>query len=54
LVQREIGIKPKMRWTAPGELNIYADRKLIFSYKRQGHMPSDQEVLELLGAAAKA
>ena len=31
-----------------GELNVFADGKLIFSYKQAGHMPEDDEILKLL------
>lgn len=31
-----------------GELNVFADGKLVFSYKQAGHMPEDDEILRLV------
>lgn len=36
-----------------GVLDVFADGKLIFSYKEQGRMPSDEEILDLLSAAPR-
>ena len=33
-----------------GELDIFADGHLIFSYKQQGRMPTDEEVLQALSS----
>lgn len=34
----------------PGVLDVFADGKLIFSYKQAGRMPEDAEILKLLSA----
>jgi hypothetical protein len=36
-----------------GVLDVFANGKLIFSYKEQGRMPSDQEILDLLSATPR-
>ena len=33
-----------------GVLDVFADGKLIFSYKQAGHMPEDDEILALLAS----
>ena len=52
LIREKLGVKPRMTMGGLGVLDIFADGKLIFSYKQAGRMPEDEEVLRLLGAPA--
>ena len=36
-----------------GVLDVFANGKLIFSYKEQGRMPSDEEIVDLLSATPR-
>ena len=31
-----------------GVLDVYVDGKRVFSYREAGHMPEDQEILDLI------
>lgn len=46
-------MQPKVSMGGMGVLDVFADGKLIFSYKEQGRMPSDEEILDLLSAAPR-
>jgi len=54
LLQRELGIKPRVTMAGLGMLDVLADGKVIFSYKQAGHMPTDEEILSILKPLVKA
>lgn len=47
-LERSIGASPTIRWGSPGQLDVFADGKLIFSKKSTGRMPAPGELERLL------
>ena len=52
LIIATLGIKPKISMGGLGVLDVYVDGKRVFSYREAGHMPEDQEILDLIQAQA--
>jgi predicted Rdx family selenoprotein len=50
LFKEKLGVKAKIGMAGLGMLDVFADGKLVFSYKQAGHMPEDDEILGLLRA----
>jgi hypothetical protein len=48
LIIATLGIKPRISMGGLGVLDVYVDGKRIFSYREAGHMPEDQEILDLI------
>ena len=53
LIIAKLGIKPRISMGGLGMLDVYVDGKRIFSYREAGHMPEDQEILDLIEAKVR-
>ena len=47
---REMGVTPKIRWGAPGQLDVVIDGSIVFSKKAAKRMPDPGEVARLANA----
>jgi hypothetical protein len=48
-LEQTLGVSPIIRWGGPGQLDVLADGKLIFSKKSAGRLPAPGELPRLLG-----
>ena len=48
LILAKLGVKPRISMGGLGVLDVYVDGKRVFSYREAGHMPEDQEILDLI------
>jgi len=48
LILARLGVKPRISMGGLGVLDVYVDGKRVFSYREAGHMPEDQEILDLI------
>jgi hypothetical protein len=54
LIITRLGVKPRISMGGLGVLDVFVDGKRVFSYREAGHMPEDQEILDLIQAQVKA
>jgi hypothetical protein len=47
-LERSLGVSPTIRWGGPGQLDVFADGRLVFSKKTAGRSPSPGEVARLI------
>jgi predicted Rdx family selenoprotein len=50
-VQRELGVRAKIKTGSRGEMTVLVDGKNVFSYKKEGSMPEMSELLRRVTAA---
>ena len=48
LIITRLGVKPRISMGGLGVLDVFVDGKRVFSYREAGHMPEDQEILDLI------
>jgi hypothetical protein len=53
LIIARLGVKPRISMGGLGVLDVYVDGRRIFSYREAGHMPEDQEILDLIQAQVR-
>ncbi len=41
-----IGVDPKIRWGAPGALDVFVDGRRVFSAKESGRLPTAAEIIQ--------
>ncbi len=44
-LRETIGVDPKIKWGAPGALDVFVDGRKVFSAKQAGHLPSAEEIV---------
>ncbi len=54
LLQSKLGIKPAIKISTPGEMKVVVDGREVFSYKREGKMPSLEELAQRVTSATAA
>jgi predicted Rdx family selenoprotein len=51
-IEQKTGTKPKLRIGGPGVLDVSVDGKVLWSKKKQGRMPTVDEIMALLPRSA--
>jgi Rdx family len=44
-VRDAIGVDPKIKWGAPGALDVFVDGRIVFSAKESGRLPTAAEII---------
>jgi hypothetical protein len=47
-LERDLGVRPRIRWGGLGQLDVLVDGKLLFSKKQAGRSPSAAEIVRLV------
>ncbi len=47
-IREATGVDPKIRWGAPGSLDVFVDGRMVFSAKEAGRLPNSQEIVKAL------
>jgi hypothetical protein len=47
-LEREVGVRPAIRWGGFGQLDVLVDGKLVFSKQASGRMPQPGELPRLV------
>jgi selT/selW/selH-like putative selenoprotein len=50
--QEKFAIKPKTRWGSTGDFAVFVNGKEVFDHKRDGAIPSTEDLLRRIAVAA--
>ena len=48
-LSKRLNVKPKIKWGAPGSLDVFVDGKKVYSYQETHRMPTADDIVKAIG-----